>query len=230
MNLLKVYFLDPIRTFASTQVGAAIAQDAIFIMNPNLFGERSIAGAFMNDMSWYVYQQGQQLGPFGVEQVKQMIHTQMIAQDAFLFKVGWKDWRPVEEAIEEMGMHAPPKSALGPQKRVGAPRATIQGRVVVHNNGQLAIGQGVNISSSGIFVETAEQIFNVGEKLKISVRCEGMSKAFNVIAQVIRFNTDNRSAIGYGLKFENLDPNIEREVQRLVNEQNAALNAQKAVK
>ena len=175
----------------------------------------------MNEQVWYVYQQGQQLGPFGTPQIAQLITTKMIAQDAYLFKVGWKDWRPIEDTYDELGM---PELAKGPasvSRRAGAPRASIQGRVIVHNNGQLVIGGGVNISRSGIFVETTDQVFTVGERLKISVRCNGIGRPFNVIAQVIRFNSDPHFPIGYGLKFEGLDTEIEKEIQRLVDAQNA---------
>ena len=95
----------------------------------------------------------------------------------------------------------------------------MSGRVVVHNNGQLSIAHGVNISVTGIFVETQEQIFTVGERLKLSVRCDGMDKPFNVEAQVIRFNSDTRYPVGYGLQFIQLDPRIGDEIQRMVQMQ-----------
>lgn len=175
----------------------------------------------MNEQIWYVYQQGQQLGPFTGQQVNQLIHTKMIAQDAYLFKVGWKDWRPIEETFAELGIEgAAPVAGGDSNRRVAAPRATIQGRVIVHNNGQLVIGAGVNISASGIFVETGEQLFTVGEKLKLSVRVDGMSKAFNVVALVVRFNSDPRHSVGYGLRFENLDDRISGEIQYLVDAAN----------
>lgn len=173
----------------------------------------------MSEQLWYIYQQTQQLGPFGTDQVKQLLENKMVSTDAYLFKVGWKDWRPLEDCFEELGMDrkTPPSTA---QRRAGAPRATIQGRVIVHNNGQLAIGTGVNISTTGIFVETSDEIFTVGEKLKLSVRCDGLQKPFNVVAQVIRFNVDPRFAMGYGLKFENIDPNVRNEIEVLVRQQN----------
>ena len=57
-----------------------------------------------SEQIWYVYQNGQQLGPFAGLQIKQMVDSKMIPQDAFLFKVGWKDWRPIEECLEEVGV------------------------------------------------------------------------------------------------------------------------------
>lgn len=174
----------------------------------------------MSEQVWYVYQGGQQIGPFTSEQLNQMHTSKMVALDAYLFKTGWKDWRPLEECIEEAGLNGKNARATE-QRKLGTPRATIQGRVVVHNNGQLVIGAGVNISATGIFVETRDQIFNMGEKLKISVRAEGLTRPFNVVAKVIRYNTDTRFPIGYGLQFEGLEDSVRNDVQGLVDRQNA---------
>ena len=183
----------------------------------------------MNEQIWYVYQQSQQLGPFTSQQITQLMHTKMIAQDAYLFKVGWKDWRPIEDTYSELGVSAPAANAAADNRRATAPRATIQGRVIVHNNGQLVIGAGVNISASGIFVETQEQIFTVGEKLKLSVRVDGIAKPFNTLSQVVRFNSDPRFPIGYGLRFDDLDERIGSEIQRLVDQANSQSTAEHMV-
>ncbi len=190
----------------------------------------------MSEQIWYVYQNGQQLGPFAVTQVKQMADTKMIPQDAYLFKVGWKDWRPIEECWDELGdgtarPSAPPQPTKSQsERRDAAPRATIQGRVIVHNNGQLVIGGGVNISSTGIFVETKDQLFTVGERLKLSVRAEAFTKPFNVVAQVVRYNSDPRFPVGYGLRFEDLDDAIGREIQKAVDSANAQKPTHKAAR
>jgi len=180
----------------------------------------------MSELLWYVYQNGQQMGPLSEQQLTDMVNNTMIAHDSYLFKVGWKDWRPIEDTYEELGIVNPPL-AKSPKRRTAAPRATINGRVVVHNNGRLAIGIGVNISSTGIFVESPDRIFSVGEKLKLSVKVKGISKPFNAVAQVIRFNSDARYPVGYGLKFESLEENIRTEIQRLVDEQNAVVRDEK---
>ena len=177
---------------------------------------------------WYVYQNSQQLGPFAGPQIRQMVDNKMIPQDAYLFKVGWKDWRPIEDTYEELGLAG--SVAVNPkldtvERRAVAPRATIAGRVVVHNSGQLVIGTGVNISATGMFVETKDQMFTVGERLKLSVRADIFSKPFNVVAQVVRYNSDPRLPVGYGLRFEDIEQNLAKEIQGAVDEQNRARGA-----
>ena len=185
----------------------------------------------MGDQTWYLYQNGQQIGPFDTHQVTQLYINKMVSHDGYIFKVGWKEWRPMEEGYEELNVPRPDgvaqdQTALEKRKN-GAPRATISGRVVVHNDGQLSIGNGVNISSTGMFVETEDQLFTVGEQLKLTVKCNGIQKAFNVLAQVIRFNSDPRFPIGYGLKFENLETSIREEIQQLVEQGGASDSSEK---
>lgn len=178
----------------------------------------------MSDQVWYLYQNGQQVGPFDTQQVSQLFINNMIAEDGYIFKVGWKDWRPIEEGYEALGLERPEgvdaSASAVERRRANAPRASISGRVVVHNNGQLTIGQGVNISATGVFVETTDQLFTVGEQLKLSVRCDGLSKAFNAEALVIRYNTDQRYPLGYGLQFTQIDERCREDIQRLVESLN----------
>jgi hypothetical protein len=170
----------------------------------------------MSDTQWYVYQNNQQLGPFVSGQLAQMVTSKMIAQDAYFFKVGWKDWRPIEDCLEELGVKLEGNAPSSAERRATAPRGSISGRVIVHNNGQLIIGTGVNISSTGIFVETGEQIFTVGERLKLTVRIDGFVKSFNVISRVVRYNSDPRYPVGFGLSFEALDPILVDEIEKMV--------------
>jgi hypothetical protein len=176
----------------------------------------------MSEQLWYVYHQQQQLGPFEARQVIQLLDNNMISTEAYVFKVGWKDWRPIEETADLLGMQKKIEvsSSAEIKRRLGAPRATISGRVIVHNNGQLVIGNGINISASGIFIETSDQIFKIGEKLKVTVKAEGFTKQFNVLAEVIRVNSDPKFPIGYGLKFNGLDREISAEIQKLVDQKN----------
>ncbi len=174
-----------------------------------------------NEAVWFLYAGGVQLGPFTTDQTGQLIARKAVALDSFVFRVGWKDWRPIEECHEELGI---PRAAVGKStaaqledRRAVAPRASIGGRVVIHNNGNLTIGSGINISSTGIFVETTEPIFSVGEKLKLSVKAEGMEQPFNAVALVVRYNSDKRFPIGYGLQFQVLSDRAKEGIQRLVD-------------
>ena len=89
----------------------------------------------MSDQVWYLYQNGQQVGPFDTQQVSQLYINSMIAEDGYIFKVGWKDWRPVEDGYEALGLDKPQSAQRSPEeaerRKATAPRASINGRVVV---------------------------------------------------------------------------------------------------
>lgn len=174
----------------------------------------------MQQELWYVYQNSQQAGPFPKDKVLDMLSSNMIAQNAFLFKGGWKDWRPLEECraeLEGKPSVTPPDGAPPvPDASERPPRATISGQIIVHNNGELVVGGGVNISASGIFVETDKTLFNVGEILKLTCRVEGLAKPFNVEAEVMRFNQEASSPVGYGLSFTNIDEKTAAEIDSLI--------------
>lgn len=176
----------------------------------------------MSELAWYIYNQQQQLGPFEVDQIRQLYATNMIAQDAYVFKIGWKDWRPIEEVYDLLGIESVSNQTESNvlQRRMGAPRATIGGRVILHNNGQLIIGIGVNISATGMFIETKDQIFQLGETLNLTCKANGMLKQFNVKAEVIRRNDQKENVQGYGLKFVDLEYSVSDAIQKLVNAQN----------
>jgi hypothetical protein len=166
---------------------------------------------------WFIYQKQQQSGPFTLEQIQQMYGSGMIdVADGYLFTAGWKDWRSVSDCIGEIAIDdavAPTKGEPVPrtQRRVAGPRASFAGRIILHNDGQLVIGGGVNISITGVFIETKDRLFTIGESLKMTIKSEEFGVPFNVTAKVIRYNADSKYAVGYGLMFEDIDEvHIER--------------------
>jgi hypothetical protein len=181
----------------------------------------------MSDLVWFVYHGGLQTGPFSAQLVREKLDKKEVALDSFLFKAGWKDWRQVSDCLEDLGSNVvvpppPPVASKAP------PRATISGQIIVHNNGQLVIGTGVNISSSGIFIETEDLIFKVGETLKLTCRVKGFAKSFNTEAEVIRFSKVPKEPKGYGLKFTKIDSSIKTEIEKMVGLSSRDLNARGA--
>ena len=71
----------------------------------------------MSEQVWYLYQNGQQVGPFDTEQVTQLFINKMISHDGYIFKVGWKDWRPLEDGFEELGLEKPEICSTTPLQR-----------------------------------------------------------------------------------------------------------------
>lgn len=204
----------------------------------------------MSEFIWYVYQAGQQMGPFSDAQVRQLLSINMIAQEAFIFKEGWDDWRAIKDVFAKDEPQSPaipavPQAELSPDNNVLAgvfgdedeeqpddemsnsqqrmPRVGIKGRVIAHNDGQVIMSGGINISASGIFVETevenTDPSFQVGEQIKLTVKADDLSYPFNVIAEMMRFNSDPNYPTGYGMRFVDLPSTIRADIERLAGDQ-----------
>lgn len=203
----------------------------------------------MNEFIWYVYQSGQQMGPFSDAQVRQLLSINMIAQDAFIFKEGWEDWRDIKEVFAKD--ESPSSRPAVPQAEVSVandalqdpfaddgqlddeeevdngqqrmPRVGVKGRVIAHNDGQVIMSGGINISASGIFVETevenTDPSFRVGEQIKLTVKADDLSYPFNVVAEMMRFNSDPNHPTGYGMRFIDLPVTIRADIERLTGAQ-----------
>ncbi|MBI2602557.1 MAG: PilZ domain-containing protein [Deltaproteobacteria bacterium] len=172
----------------------------------------------------YIYQEKQQQGPFDLTKVQEMFRKNMISQTAYIFKVGWKDWRPIGECQLELGLTEhelpPPPPGELVEHRERAPRASIEGKIMIHTGRQLALGSGVNVSPTGIFVETEEHFFNVGEKIKLTCKVHELGHPFRAEATVIRISEKPK---GYGFRFEGIDKKISKEIQKIIDRMNKEL-------
>jgi Tfp pilus assembly protein PilZ len=164
----------------------------------------------MDEKTWHIYQNKKQEGPFSAKEIKELILNNMIAQNAFFFKLGWKEWRPHKDCLQELEVTT--------DRRRNAPRSNIEGQIIIHNNNELIKGKGANISSTGIFIETNESLFKIGEKIKLTCKVKGLSKAFHVQATVVRYA--QLAPKGYGLQFDDLDTGIKQDIEKLTKDLN----------
>ncbi|MDD9952467.1 MAG: PilZ domain-containing protein [Zetaproteobacteria bacterium] len=191
------------------------------------------------EKTWFVYQNQQQSGPFHSSTIIEKIQSGEFTSFVYLYKAGWKDWQPLNECLVELGIQPttpppPPSAGVAASNPVGieevstntnerSPRATVAGQVIVHNNNELMIGSGVNISASGLFVETTKLLFEVGDKLKVTCKVAGgQIRPFQAEAEVMRYN--NSEPMGYGLRFIHLDEEICHQIQNLIDQANAILS------
>ena len=82
------------------------------------------------------------------------------------------------------------------RRRTRAKRYQLVAKVILHKNERYVMGEGLNISRSGIFVLAARDVFRLNELVRINIRPLGTQTTYKVIARVVRFNGQ-----GYGLEF-----------------------------
>lgn len=175
----------------------------------------------MSEQAWYIYQNDQQLGPFSSEQVHQLTLSNMVAEDAFLFRAGWDKWRPIKECSKELGAVEEKDSKTSAKSRDNRakPRALVKGRVIIHNNGDIDFTSGINISETGIFIHTKNDYFKVGDNIKVTIQIKQLSKSYNTSAKVVRHNKDSRWDVGFGLMFMNPEKDLIQEIRDMFAEE-----------
>jgi hypothetical protein len=68
-------------------------------------------------MSYLVSKNGQQQGPYTVEQINDLIQQGQLSPDDYVFTQGWEDWRPISTIL---GLQAPPTPSVAtPKKPMG---------------------------------------------------------------------------------------------------------------
>ena len=170
----------------------------------------------MVEKNWFLHQNDVQIGPFSMVHIVQFVKAKMLTEKAHLFKIGDLQWRPLEGCMYDLGLSQDKKLSQNSDRRANAQRACASGTVLVQNSGQSFVGSGVNISSTGVFIETDARVFTIGETIQLSVQIDGMIKPFEATASVVRFSLKLGQKSGYGLKFQDLDPEIVAEIEWFV--------------
>jgi Tfp pilus assembly protein PilZ len=98
-----------------------------------------------------------------------------------------------QEALLKKG-----QELLSKEKR--APRKTCRIPVKYKTFDRVYSDQILNISQSGVFIETRKPIF-IGEEILMGFKIEGMKKALKIKGKVV--HASNR---GVGIEFKNVDP------------------------
>ncbi len=170
----------------------------------------------MTQPIWYIYQNEQQLGPFTDSQVVQLHTNKMVAESAYIFKAGWEEWKPVEDGLKILGVEGtnPAVESNGEERR-DSRRASISGRIIVHNRGDVTYADGINISENGLFFESQKEAFKMGEEVKVTIQVREFTRPYNARGIVTRHSSDPDWLIGYGIRFERLDPRLRDEIKLL---------------
>jgi len=160
---------------------------------------------------WYIFQNEQQ-GPFSLQELRSMQSNNRLSADTLIFKDGWDDWQAYKDCSKDLQDNQ--TSLPHAQDRSGA-RFCIQAKVIVHNNRKLVLAKGVNLSRTGVFIDTKEWLFDVGDNLKMTVKAKNDCPAFQVHVRVIRFNKDPNFPMGFGFQFINLEEGLKNQIDQL---------------
>jgi len=103
-------------------------------------------------------------------------------------------------------------------KRVFA-RATLTGRVLIHDDNRLFIAPLANLSSGGIFVSQLVGL-SQGAHVRVVIKSPRLGAPVQAVGRVVRVETGPRK--GLAVAFESIDPVFRQTIQKCVTEDQVA--------
>ena len=166
----------------------------------------------MSKYKWRILHNEKESEPMDQEKILDMITKDMISQDALLIKDSWKEWKSLKDCKTYFV-----KEGKLQEKRIN-PRVSIPGRVIIYkkNGEKILFGTGINISASGLFIETKKDELNIGDEIKVVCKIDHYIPAFNTLAKVVRHNKNPNHHIGYGLEFKEINSFIQEKIKEVV--------------
>lgn len=167
---------------------------------------------------WFYYARGRQVGPMPLRNIREAIADGSLTPEDYVYRDGFRDWKQVNEVPEilELAKGAAASSDLDSttdvsqgdnheERRIEA-RAAIHELVVAHNDTKIAKGNIVDISATGLFLQTDTMCFSINEEIKVTLKeGKGLGRPLNIRGVIVRQANDSRHGQGYGLEIRNID-------------------------
>ncbi len=167
--------------------------------------------------TWSVVQNNKNYGPFSRNDILKLILTKQLIAQAMLKRNDWSDYKSIIDCLEMIGQ--PQNYQIKPkttERRMAAPRAPVNGIANASSDQSAIACIASNLSTTGIFLKTGETCFRIGDKIEIVAKVDQISKPFMAKAEVMRFSTNLKFGVGYGLKFLNIDNSVIGEIHKIV--------------
>ena len=97
-------------------------------------------------------------------------------------------------------------------------RATVEGRVYIHDESRLFIAPLLNISGSGIFIEGLTSLSH-GAQVRLVIKSEELGVVIQAKGQIVRI--ENESRVGTAVHFGEIAPKFKSQIQNSVKTVNA---------
>lgn len=166
----------------------------------------------MAENVWYYFDGEAQVGPVSEEKLRALVVSGQVTPEYYVFRNGFDDWKLLSE-VSELAALAPRISG----RRPVAERAPITEVVIAHNGRHIASGVLRNISVSGVFFETSDRSFQVGDDLKLTLtQGQELGKPIHLRCRVARYSANNKPAVGYGLEILDLTEEIQQRIYEYI--------------
>jgi hypothetical protein len=176
---------------------------------------------------WFLYQNDNQTGPYATSELKRLISSGQILEQAHVWRDGFENWTYVKDVKELYSQVAasvgvPPVPTipskkleeLKPEKRQ-MPRKPLVAQVYMTNQSDLSTGICRDISIGGMQLLTDQIPGEVGSQLRINVippKDSGM-KAFVAEGVIVRVLEDSR---GFAFRFTKIDEESKKAIESYI--------------
>lgn len=174
---------------------------------------------------WFYYAAEQQVGPMTESEIRGVIAQGVVAASDYIYREGFEDWKLLSEVHELAGelANVKPGAVSALDKRGMSKRVPIQELVVAHNDVHVASGFISNISATGVFLETSDNVFNMNDEVKLTVKDgKGLGRPMHLKGVVVRQARDARYPMGYGLELRGLDDAARARISEYIKRYNQA--------
>lgn len=163
----------------------------------------------VSDRIWFYYASEKQVGPMSESELRGFIAKGDVADIDYVYREGFPDWKLLKDVPElrRPGQVASMPPPAPPERRAKSIRVPINELVVAHNDVHVASGHLKNISATGVFLETKDNVFSVNDEVKLTLKeGKGLGKPMHLKGVVVRHAAEGGGGVkGYGLELRGLD-------------------------
>lgn len=163
-----------------------------------------------HSVEWFVMKGQSQFGPFSKGDIIRMMQERAVYEFDFIWNASMKDWARLAEvqefsaqAITDLYKSKSEKGSFLDRKHA---RQKFEGKILVHNNDEVWVADGKEISAGGLGLYISNALIVPGQQVYLHVRGVDGREPFNVIGEVVskKFSKDASSRnnrIEYGVRF-----------------------------
>ena len=161
-------------------------------------------------VEWFVLKGQSQFGPFTQHEMVRLMQEKSLFEFDFIWNSSMKDWKRLveveefsKENIQSLLKNKTTKDSFFSRQYERTP---FEGRVIVHNQNEMWVASGKEISQGGMGLYIADSMIVPGQVLNFHVKGHGDQETFNVKGEVVskQFLKGARGKgqkIEYGVKF-----------------------------
>lgn len=170
---------------------------------------------------WFLYHMDVQSGPLSAAEIGRGIQAQTLDEEAFVWKEGMDDWKPLKEIepFKEMYAKATPPKRPPPPKQPSdkrkAPRKPLIAKIMIASSNELVSGICRDVSVGGMQVLTDRIPGETGDTIKLNVTPPMSTGIHPFVAEgmIVRILEDHR---GFSFRFEKLSNDARNALEQYI--------------